>query len=183
MATLVVELLESIHVAHDQRERAAVSDGLRDFLREATVEVGAVPEAGEAVDLRLLRQHLHQVLHAERAAHAGLQLDHLERLGHEVDGAEIERTHAILHACRGGDEDHGNVLEVHVGLECLEHLEAVHALHLDVEEDHVGLQLPRHLEAAHGNHRAMELDLLMLQTDAQEPMDQLRVVDRKDLGK
>jgi hypothetical protein len=29
----------------------------------------------------------------------------------------------------------------------------------------------------------MELDLLMLQTDAQEPMDQLRVVDRKDLGK
>jgi hypothetical protein len=29
----------------------------------------------------------------------------------------------------------------------------------------------------------MELDLLMLQTDAQEPMDQLRVVDRKDLWK
>jgi hypothetical protein len=29
----------------------------------------------------------------------------------------------------------------------------------------------------------MQFDLLMLQADAQEPMDQLRVVDREDLGK
>ena len=64
MAEVVVQLLEVIEVDHDERDRAPATRAAGDLRGEALVEVGAVAEPGERVDLGPLREQILRALHA-----------------------------------------------------------------------------------------------------------------------
>ena len=64
MAEVVVELLEVIEVDHDERDRAPAARAAGDLRGETLVEVGAVAEPGERVDLGPLREQILRALHA-----------------------------------------------------------------------------------------------------------------------
>jgi hypothetical protein len=71
-------------------------------------------------------------------AHPGEHDGRLERLGDVVDGAQSEAPLLVARGIHGGDEDHGNVAGKRIDAQVLEHLEAIHARHHDVEQDQVG---------------------------------------------
>src|SRR6266403_203332 len=60
----------------------------------------------------------------------------VEWLWHVTEGAALQRFGGERHLLVGGDHDHGDrIVEL---LDGLQHLDAAHAGHLDVEEDHIG---------------------------------------------
>ncbi len=70
----VVERLEVIEIEEDERERPPELHAEGDLHGESLVEVGAIVEAGQCVDLRPLRQEVLRSLHPERGPHACTEL-------------------------------------------------------------------------------------------------------------
>ena len=92
--------------------------------------------------LHRLFQHLVVVLellvqqpHFQHVVDARLDFDQVERLADEILRAGLQR--AQLVAGLGGDHEHRQVAVRIVGLEGFDHLESVHAGHLQVEQDQV----------------------------------------------
>ena len=152
---------------------------LAPFLLQTLIEVAPVPQPTQAVDLSAMFQHLHQVLHAQGAAHARLEFGNLERLGDEIHRSKIQSAHTIHGVAHGTDEDHRDVLRLGVGLQVRQHLESIHRVQLDVEQDHLGHQFTRLLKALLGAQSTMQLQPLALQTNLQQTMDEFGVIDRK----
>jgi hypothetical protein len=110
-------------------------------------------------------------LDAEERAHAREQLRLVERLGHEVVGARLDRGDLLLVAARR-DHHHGEEAGRFGGPDGVADLVAVHPGHEDVEQDEVDGQGGEPLErlgagrggddgvAARGEHRLEQPDVL-----------------------
>ena len=147
--------LEAAHVRQCQIQDHAVVDGFTEGFQGRLA-------AGDGGDLHaLLVEQLADafmldgaVLHHQQAPHIGLDggfdlgegAEHLllaDRLGEEVDGAQVQRFLAFVLA---GQEVHRNILGAGVRLELLHHLPAVDAGQPDIENNGAGPVAARVLE-------------------------------------
>ena len=155
VAVQPLEQFEAAHVRQGQVQNHAVVDGFTEGFQRRLA-------AGDGGDLHaLLVEQLADafmldgaVLHHQQAPHIGLDggldlgegAEHLllaDRLGEEVDGAQIERLLALVLA---GQKVHRNILGAGVRLELLHHLPAVDAGQPDIENNGAGPVAARVLE-------------------------------------
>ena len=87
-----------------------------------------------------------QALLLEAGADARLQQHRVDRLVQVVLGAQLDAAHDVVQALERRGHDHRQVAQRAVGDELLEHLEAVHLRHLDVEQQQVEGLAAQHLE-------------------------------------
>jgi hypothetical protein len=75
-------------------------------------------------------------------------------------------------------------LEVWVFFKHLEHAKSIHALilqiKLDIKEYDIGAQFTRHLDTHISARGTKQLNLFVLKPDLKQPVNQHRVVDRKN---
>ena len=83
----------------------------------------------------------------EAGIDAGAQEHEVERLRQVVLGARLDAADHRLGLAQARDHDHRDAVEPLVGLQPLEHLEAVHVGHQQVEEDEVEFLLAREWRA------------------------------------
>ena len=155
VAVQALQQLEAAHVRQCQIQDHAIIDGVTEGFECRLA-------AGDGGDLNaLLVEQLADafmldsaVLHHQQAPHIGLDggfdlgegAEHLllaDRLGEEVDGAQIERLLALVLA---GQKVHRNILGAGVRLELLHHLPAVDAGQPDIENNGAGPVAARVLE-------------------------------------
>ncbi len=79
-----------------------------------------------------------QGLQTQGRSDPGDKLHPLDRLGHEVVRARLERAHPIIGLVQGRDHDHRQQPAAGTRLDPPAYLVAVHAGHLDVEKNQVG---------------------------------------------
>ena len=115
--------LEVIEVEHDERDDAAVALRGGDLVAEALIEVGAVPDAGEPVDVRPRREQVVEALRAEGGANARAELGGLEWFDDVVDGAEVEALDLRLDRGGPGQKDDGDTGRHRIALQPMAHLE------------------------------------------------------------
>ena len=102
-------------------------------------------EPGEDAPHPLLFQVVQQ-LAVQPRVHPRAQDHRVERLGQEVLGAHLDAPDDALGVVDAADHDHRQVAERVVALDALEHLDAVHAGHDQVEQHDVGRVLGEHGE-------------------------------------
>ena len=120
-----------------------------------------------------LTQLVLEALGEDRAPHARCELDRFERLGDVVDPADFEALAQIFVSVPRGDEDHGDVRCLRLGLEAAAGLPAVHAGHHHVEQDQVRLLGPRKGDRALAGAR----DLCLAADRLEAPRQELHVRD------
>ena len=180
MPEAVVQLLEVVEVEHDERDGAPVALRGGDLLAESLVEVRAVPDPGERVHRGPRREQVVESLGPERSTHARTKLGRIERLGHVVDGAQIEALHLRVDLGSAREKDHRARLGQRVLLQLLADLEARDEGKLDIEEDEIGPKLSRHGQPFRRVEGVMEDQPLGLEANGEEAMDVGRVVDGED---
>ncbi len=95
--------------------------------------------------------------------------------------ALVEAAHLARGVGACADEDDRNVLRLGVLLEADKDIEPVHVSEVDIEEHHIGLEHSRHPKPVASAHRAVELEPFRRKSRPEEPVDELRVIDRKKL--
>lgn len=178
----VVNGFEVVGVDHGDREGPVAAEGPGEVLLDAAVEVLAVPESGEAVDLGTLGEHADEVVHAERGSHADSEFGDVEGLHHVIDGAEVEGGDFVGGGVEAREDDDGDVAGLVAVLEESEDLEAVDAGHVEIEEDEGGGSDGGDLESFFAAGGADELDVLLAESRLEEPMDIVRVIDDEHDG-
>jgi hypothetical protein len=147
--------------------------------RFALAQLGG-PFAHLLLELRVVAlELLVEQPHLQHVVDAGPDFDQVERLGHEVLRAGLQRAQLVA-GLRGDHQDRQVAVGV-VRLEGFDHLEAVHARHLQVEQDQVVAVLAMqraHLVRIHGRgdrgvagflqHLREQADVGLLIVDDQE---------------
>ena len=119
-----------------------------------------------------------QALLLEAGADARLQQHRVHRLGQVVLGAQLDAAHDVVQALERRGHDHRQVAQLRVGLQLLEHLEAVHLGHLDVEQQQVEAARARSISSATRPFSAQrDAMALQLQAARQQQAVDLVVVD------
>ena len=177
----------------ERREPAEVSeeDGPGQRLgRDRGSAVGAVEqraddrlrhEPGEDAPHALLFQVVQQ-LAVQPRVHPRAQDHRIERLGQEVLGAHLDAPDHALGVVDAADHDHRQMAQRVVALDALEHLDAVHARHDQVQQDDVGWVFGEHGErggAVTGRGRPMPL---VFEGGGEESTVQRVVVDHQDVA-
>ena len=72
-------------------------------------------------------------------AHAGPQLEGVERLGHVIHGAEVQALHLVFDVRGAREEKDGDHAQFRLGLHGPANIEPGHIGHVNVEQDQVGL--------------------------------------------
>ena len=173
MSVAIVDTLEVINVTQHQGEFSSVPTRFGELRSESLVEVRAVPQCGETVELRPLREHAHKLLNANCGTHSCLQLSHFKWFLDIVNRTEIETTHAIHGLTIRADEYYRDVASHWIFFERLQDFETVHVRKFNVEQDDFGAQLARHAQSILAGAGTMNLHLLQLQSCAQESVHQL----------
>jgi len=123
-----------------------------------------------------------QPLLLQARADARLEEHGLEGLRQVVLGAALDAAHHAGQVVERGDHDHGHVARARVGLDALEHGEAVELRHHHVEQDEVERRRREHLEGAAAARRALDGVALPLQPALQDGAVVLDVVHDEDAG-
>ena len=144
-------------------------EGSSDF--ETLIQVRAVPQAGETIDLRTLREHQHELSRPQCRTYTRSELGHVERLGDEVDSAEVEATDLLLAAAGAGEEHDGDVVRVRAFLQLRKDVEPGESGHVDIEQNEVRRILDRLGQAFFAVERAGDRHLLVTETDLEQSMD------------
>ena len=138
-------------------------------------------EPGEDAPHALLLQVVQQ-LAVQARVHPRAEDHRIERLGQEVLGAHLDASDDALGVIDAADHDHGQVTELLVALDALQHLDAVHAGHHEIEQDDVGTILGEHGEGGlpvAGGRRRMPL---AFEGGGQETTVQRVVIDHQDVA-
>ncbi len=119
-------------------------------------------------------------LETEKRAHAGEQLELIERLGDEVVRARLESLHALLIAARGDHHDRQESRR-RIVAQPAAHVVAVEVGHQDVEQHEVRVLPLDGLEPGRAGLGGNELVAAGAQDRLEQPKVLGRVVDGKDL--
>ena len=153
----------------DGREELLHLGALADHVAERVAELDLAPQALVLPAEPPLLQGL---------AHHQLQLVDLEGLDQVVVGAFLQGLDRGLGGGEGGDDHHRHRLAEL--LEAPQHLEPVHAGHLEVDEGEVGGRLGHGLERLGAGRRGDHLEAVPAERDRQELAEALVVVDDED---
>ena len=85
-----------------------------------------------------------QRLTVQAGVHARPKDHGVERLGQEVLGTHLDASDDALRVIDAADHDHGQVAELFVAFDALQHLHPVHAGHDEIEQDDIGTILSEH---------------------------------------
>ena len=114
--------------------------------------------------------------------HARQHDGRLERLGQVVDGTQHEAMLFVVGTAHRRGDDHRDVPRLIVEAQLLEHFEAAHARHHDVQQDEIRQRcLPRQLQRARPRIRSADLVAIAQQLAEQRQVLGV-VVDDEDGG-
>ena len=114
------------------------------------VKCAPVGQARQPIFQCSLTQGIGQGLEPQLRAHPCLHHHRTNRLGDEINGANLEGLHLKISLVVAGDKHHHDVSSARVGLEPTANLQPGETRHFEIKQQQVRLQIACHLQALSG---------------------------------